>query len=82
MKWIQEPIANTGYSEQMLALNENDLKILQPAFETALKVFRKQYDKYEDIRQGGEMTERQANLWSKYGEITGKLECLTKMIEA
>lgn len=80
MKWINEPIANTGYSEQMLALSENEVKILRPAFERSLEYYRKMYDKYEDIRQSGEATERQLNKWTMYSDIVGKLECLVKMI--
>lgn len=79
MKWIKEPIAQTGYSEEMLALNANDLKVLRPTFERSLEYYRKMYDKYEDIRQSGEATERQLNLWTKYSEIVDKLECLIKM---
>lgn len=79
MKWIQEPIETTGYCEDMLALSEYDVKILRPAFESALKKYRAKYEQYEDIRQSGEMTERQANKWTKYSEIVGKLECLVKL---
>ena len=81
MKWINEPIENTGYTEPMLGLGEVDLRILKPAFEHSLNFYRKMYEKYEDIRQSGEATERQLNLWTKYSEIVGKLECLVKMIE-
>lgn len=80
MKWINEPIAGTGYTELMLALSENEVKILRPAFERSLEYYRKKYEKYEDIRQSGEATERQLNKWTMYSEIVGKLECLIKMI--
>lgn len=80
MKWINEPIANTGYSEQMLALSENEIRILRPAFERSLEYYRKMYERYEDIRQSGEATERQLNKWTMYSDIVGKLECLVKMI--
>lgn len=80
MKWINEPIANTGYSEQILALSENEVKILRPAFERSLEYYRKMYERYEDIRQRGEATERQLNKWTMYSDIVGKLECLVKMI--
>lgn len=80
MKWINEPIANTGYSEQMLALSENEIRILRPAFERSLEYYRKMYERYEDIRQRGEATERQLNKWTMYSDIVGKLECLVKMI--
>lgn len=79
MKWINEPIAGTGYTESMLAFSENEVKILRPTFERSLEYYRKMYEKYEDIRQSGEATERQLNLWTKYSEIVGKLECLIKM---
>lgn len=79
MKWIQEPIKGTGYSEAMLALSETDIEVLRPVFERSLSEYRKLYDKYEDIRQSGEATERQLNLWTKYSDIVGKLECLVKM---
>lgn len=81
MKWINEPIANTGYSEQMLALSENEIRILRPAFERSLEYYRKMYERYEDIRQSGEATERQLNKWTMYSDIVGKLECLVKMIK-
>ena len=80
MKWINEPIANTGYSEQMLALSENEIRILRPAFERSLEYYRKMYERYEDIRQSGETTARQLNKWTMYSDIVGKLECLVKMI--
>lgn len=79
MKWINEPIAGTGYTESMLAFSENEVKILRPTFERSLEYYRKMYEKYEGIRQSGEATERQLNLWTKYSEIVGKLECLIKM---
>lgn len=80
MKWINEPVANTGYCEAMFALSENEIRILRPTFKRSLEYYRKMYDKYEDIRQSGEATERQLNKWTMYSEIVGKLECLIKMI--
>lgn len=63
----------------MLALNQTDIEVLRSVFERSLSEYRKLYDKYEDIRQSGEATERQLNLWTKYSDIVGKLECLVKM---
>lgn len=79
MKWINEPVASTGYSETMLALSQTDIEVLRPVFERSLSEYRKLYDKYEDIRQSGEATERQLSLWTKYSDIVGKLECLVEM---
>lgn len=79
MKWINEPIAGTGYTESMFALSENEVKILRPTFVRSLEYYRKMYEKYEDIRQSGEATEHQLNLWTRYSEIVGKLECFIKM---
>ena len=80
MKWINEPIANTGYTEPMFALSETEIKILRPTFVRSLEYYRKKYEQYEDIRQSGAATERQLNKWTMYSEIVGKLECLMKMI--
>lgn len=82
MKWIKEPVKNTGYMEPMFALSMYEASVLLPVFEHSLETYRKKYEKYEDIRQSGEATERQLNLWTKYSEIVGKLECLVKMIES
>lgn len=81
MKWIKDPIELTGYYESMLALNQNDINILRPVLKRALSEYRKIYEKYEDIRQGGEATERQLNLLMKYSEIVSKLECFIKLTE-
>ena len=80
MKWINEPVANTGYCEAMFALSKNEIRILRPTFERSLMYYRKKYEQFEDIRQSGEATERQLNKWTMYSEIVGKLECLIKMI--
>lgn len=74
MKWINEPVESTGYSEQMLALNQNEVKILLPVFERSLKEYQKRLEKLEDIHEGGEMTERQAARMCDLEEITIALE--------
>ena len=81
MKWIKEPIEQTGYYESMLALNQTDINTLLPVLKQTLKKYRKMYEKYEDIRQGGEATERQLNLLMKYSEIANTLECFIKLVE-
>lgn len=80
MKWINEPIANTGYSEPMFALSKEDIKILKPVFEQSYKEYKKKLDKLEDIRHSGEMTERQAVRWCDNGEIVATLECIIDSI--
>lgn len=80
MMWINEPIANTGYNEQMFALSKEELKILKPVFERCYNEYKKKLDKLEDIRQSGEMTERQAVRWCDNGEIVATLECIIDSI--
>lgn len=59
MKYINEPIKGTGYSERMFALTQSEAEIIARELRPVLKSLQKKYDRYEDIRQSGEATERQ-----------------------
>ena len=74
MKWINEPIANTGYSEPLFALSKEDIKILKPVFEQSYKEYKKKLDKLEDIRQSGEATEKQLDKWTILQEKIATIE--------
>lgn len=81
MKWINEPIKGVaGYTEQMFALSKEEIDTLKPVFEKSYKEYKKKLDKLEDIRQSGEMTERQAARWCDIGEIVATLECIIDSI--
>lgn len=52
--------------EVTLCLTPQDCKLLLPAFEKRLKEAEKKFEKYYDIHQGGEATEKQEDLLVKY----------------
>ena len=51
-----------------LCLTAVECRLLLPIFEKRLKEAEKKFEKYNDIHQGGEATERQENLLLKYEE--------------
>ena len=77
MKWINEPIEGTGYSESMFALTPEEAGIIGEALEPALKSLKKKYERLEDLRQIGEMTEKQSDKWIVLQE---KIETIEQFI--
>ena len=74
MKRINEPIKNTGYSESMLALTPEEAGVISEELRPVLKSLKKKFDRLEDIRQGGEMTEKQLDKWTILQEKISKIE--------
>lgn len=74
MKWINEPIKNTGYSESMLALTPEEVGVISEELRPVLKSLKKKFDRLEDIRQGGEMTEKQLDKWTILQEKIATIE--------
>ena len=74
MKWINEPIKDTGYSESMLALTPEEAGVISEELRPVLKSLKKKFDRLEDIRQGGEATEKQLDMWTILGEKIGTVE--------
>ncbi len=74
MKWINEPIKNTGYSESMLALTPEEAGVISEELRPVLKSLKKKFDRLEDIRQGGEMTEKQLDKWTTLQEKIATIE--------
>lgn len=74
MKWIHEPIKGTGYSESMLALTPEEAGVISEELRPVLKSLKKKFDRLEDIRQGGEMTEKQLDKWTILQEKISKIE--------
>ena len=63
-----------------ISLNENDCKTLRPILIRAIKAAWKRYEKYSDIFEGGEATERQTDAMQKANEECRCLEYLLKNI--
>lgn len=65
MKWTHDP----GEPFPVLALNQNEAKLLTEILaQHARRSVRKKAEKYKDIHESGEATERQQNLMCKYEE--------------
>lgn len=74
MKWINEPIKGTGYSERMLALTPEEAGIISEELRPVFKSLKKKYDRLEDIRQSGEATEKQLDKWTALQEKISTIE--------
>ena len=55
MKWIFE----YGEPDQMLALSPREAKVIAGILERSRKKLQKAYERYQDIHESGEATERQ-----------------------
>lgn len=74
MKWINEPIKGTGYSETMFALTPEEAGIISEELRPVLKALKKKFDRLEDIRQSGEATEKQLDKWTVLQEKVSTIE--------
>jgi len=78
MKWTHEPIRGTVYNQVMLALTPEEAGVIAEELRPALKSLKKKFDRLEDIRQGGEMTEKQLDKWTILQE---KISTIKQFIE-
>ena len=74
MKWTNEPIKGTGYSETMFALTPEEAGIISEELRPVLKALKKKFDRLEDIRQSGEATEKQLDKWTVLQEKVSTIE--------
>lgn len=81
MKWINEPIKDTGYSETMLALTPEEARDIAGELAPVLRSLRKKYDRLEDVRQSGEATEKQLDKWVILQEKIKSIECFIAHIK-
>lgn len=81
MKWINEPIKDTGYSETMLALTPEEARDIAGELAPVLRSLRKKYDRLEDVRQSGEATEKQLDKWVILQERIKSIECFIAHIK-
>lgn len=71
------PDSSTAH-KMSLCLTEEECKLLLPTVEKALKNVEKKYEKYKDIQDGGEASEKQQDkLWQYESEY----ECLTAVLQ-
>lgn len=62
--------------ENTVCMRKDECKALLPFIQKAYKEAKVLYDKYDDIRNCGEATERNINLLMKYSERVDHLESL------
>ena len=74
MKWINEPIKDTGYSESMLALTPEEAGVIAEELRPVLKSLKKKFDCLDHIRQSGEATEKQLDKWTILQEKIATIE--------
>lgn len=68
-------------TELTVCLTKGECKILLPFFQKAHKEIQAKYEKYKDIQESGESTERQQNLLFKYEDEMNKIESLLSSID-
>lgn len=67
--------------ETTVCITEEECKTLLPFFKNAHKNVKQKLDKYEDIHQSGEATERQENMRTKYANELEGLESILSAID-
>lgn len=76
MKWINEP----GEPLQMLALSQSEVKILRDILvNQARSAVNRKYEKYLDMHESGEASDRQCNLMEKYEEQLNLIDNIIKI---
>lgn len=67
------------YSDNSVCMNDDECRLILPFFKRIEKEILKKYERYKDIRDGGEATERQTDLLCDYGR---NLESIQSVISA
>lgn len=62
MKWEREFVDMTGGLQQVLRINQSELKYLQKVVLPHLKKVRAKYEKILDIHNSGDATEKQQDM--------------------
>lgn len=73
--------SSTSQCEITVCMTKEECKILRPFFKKAYKDAKSKYEKYNDIHDGGEATEREENLLMKYSEQLESLESVISAID-
>lgn len=74
MKWIIEP----GEPQQMLAFSKSEVNILRNILAQIRGNISRKYNKYTDIHESGDATDRQCDLMFKYED---QLSLVDKIID-
>jgi len=82
MSYIDNTRISSAYPyEPTVCINIKECKIMLPFFMKAYKSVKSKYEKYNDIHDGGDATEREDNLLIKYSEQMQSLESIISAID-
>jgi hypothetical protein len=82
MSYLDYTRKDAGHAyETTMCITKEECKVLLPFFKNAHKKVKQKLDRYEDIHESGEATERQENLRMKYTDELGSLESILSDIE-
>lgn len=76
MEWVRN--CNCLETETVLGINESEIKMLQSVLKQSVSRLRRQYEKYRDLRDGGEATDRQIDKLLEYEEKLEVVEYFLK----
>lgn len=77
MSYIDNTRRSSNHAYEItVCITKEECKILLPFFREAHKKVKQKYNKYQDIHEGGEATERQENMLLKYTEELEHLESI------
>lgn len=73
MKWVR------GLeTETVLGIDESEIKMLQSVLKQSVSRLRRKYEKYRDLRDGGEATDKQTTKLLECEEQLELVECFLK----
>lgn len=78
MRYVREFVDNTSFTKQVLNIDKSDVTVLQKAVLPYIKKLRAKYEKYLDIHQNGDATEKQED---KLIALRDELETLESFIK-
>lgn len=76
MEWVRN--CKGLETETVLGIDESEIKMLQSVLKKSVLRLRRQYEKYRDLRDGGEATDRQVDKLFEYEE---KLEVVERFLK-
>lgn len=76
MEWVRS--RNGLEAETVLGINESEIKMLQSVLKQSVSRLRRQYEKYRDLRDGGEATDKQT---TKLLECEERLELVEQFLK-
>jgi len=82
MSYIDNTRCSSNYAYEItVCITKEECKVLLPFLKHAHKKVKQKYDKYQDIHEGGDATERQENMRMKYIDELEGLDSILSAID-